>query len=270
MRRQGPFLTIMTFAGLVFLYAPILTMMVLSFNSSRLVTVWGGFSLHWYGELIDNEALLDGAWLSIEIASLSATVAVVLGTLAGFVLSRFGPFRGKVAMAGMISAPLVMPEVITGLSLLLLFVAMEELIGWPAGRGLTTLVLSHATFCMAYVAIVVQSRLSQMDGVLEEAALDLGARPWRAFVDVTIPMLAPALISGWLLAFTLSFDDLVISSFVSGPGSSTLPMLIFSKVRLGVSPDVNALATIMITIVGISVFLYAWRARARLKRKSRP
>lgn len=269
MRRQGLFLTLMTAAGLVFLYAPIVMMMVLSFNSSRLVTVWGGFSLHWYAELLNNEALLDGAWLSIEIAALSATAAVVLGTLAGFVLSRFGPFRGKVAMAGMVSAPLVMPEVITGLSLLLLFVAMEELIGWPAGRGLTTLVLSHATFCMAYVAIVVQSRLAQMDGVLEEAALDLGARPWRAFLDVTLPMLAPALISGWLLAFTLSFDDLVISSFVSGPGSSTLPMLIFSKVRLGVSPDVNALATIMITVVAICVFFYALRARARLRRKSK-
>ncbi|WP_243375112.1 ABC transporter permease subunit [Microvirga solisilvae] len=264
MRRQGRFITVMTTAGLVFLYAPIITMMALSFNSSRLVTVWGGFSLQWYRELISNQALLDGAWLSIEIAALSATVAVVLGTLAGYVLSRFGPFRGKVAMAGMISAPLVMPEVITGLSLLLLFVAMEDLIGWPAGRGLTTLVLSHATFCMAYVAIVVQSRLAQMDGTLEEAALDLGARPWRAFIDVTLPMLAPALISGWLLAFTLSFDDLVISSFVSGPGSSTLPMLIFSKVRLGVSPDVNALATIMITVVGLCVFLYAWQARRKL------
>lgn len=266
MRRQSLFLTIMAVAGLVFLYAPIVTMVVLSFNSSRLVTIWGGFSLSWYRELINNEALLKGAWLSIEIAALSATTAVVLGTLAGFVLSRFGPFRGKVAMAGMVSAPLVMPEVITGLSLLLLFVAMEELIGWPAGRGFTTLVLSHATFCMAYVAIVVQSRLAQMDGVLEEAALDLGARPWRAFVDITLPMLAPALISGWLLSFTLSFDDLVISSFVSGPGSSTLPMLIFSKVRLGVSPDVNALATVMIAVVAACVFVYSWRARARLMR----
>jgi putrescine transport system permease protein len=267
MRRQSLFITFLAVTGLVFLYAPIVTMVVLSFNSSRLVTIWGGFSLYWYGELINNEALLGGAWLSIEIAALSATVAVLLGTLAGFVLSRFGPFRGKVAMVGMVSAPLVMPEVITGLSLLLLFVAMEELIGWPAGRGLTTLVLSHATFCMAYVAIVVQSRLAQMNGVLEEAALDLGARPWRAFMDVTLPMLTPALISGWLLSFTLSFDDLVISSFVSGPGSSTLPMLIFSKVRLGVSPDVNALATVMITIVAACVFLYSWRARARLMRR---
>lgn len=267
MRRQGLFLTVTAMAGLLFLYAPIVTMMVLSLNGSRLVSVWGGFSLHWYRELLSNDALLEGAWLSIKIAAISATLAVVLGMFAGFVLSRFGPFRGKVALAGMVSAPLVMPEVITGLSLLLLFVAMEELIGWPAGRGLATLVLSHATFCMAYVAIVVQSRLAQMDGVLEEAALDLGARPWRAFLDVTLPMLAPALVSGWLLAFTLSFDDLVISSFVSGPGSSTLPMLIFSKVRLGVSPDVNALATIMIGTVAACVFLYAWRMRVRLARR---
>lgn len=265
MRRTGFFLTFMAVAGLVFLYAPITIMMALSFNSSRLVSVWGGFSLHWYSELLSNQALLDGAWLSIQIGVISASLAVVLGTIAGFVLSRFGRFRGRVALTGMISAPLVMPEVLSGLSLLLLFVSMEEIIGWPAGRGVTTLVLAHTTFCMAYVAIVVQSRLAQMDGVLEEAALDLGARPWRAFFDVTLPMIAPALIAGWLLSFTLSFDDLVISSFVSGPGSSTLPMLIFSKVRLGVSPDVNALATIMITIIGICVFLYAWRLRIRLR-----
>ncbi len=170
-------------------------------------------------------------------------------------------------MAGMATAPLVMPEVITGLALLLLFVAMEDFIGWPQGRSLTTIVIAHATFCMAYVTIVVQSRLAQMDGVLEEAAQDLGARPWRAFVDVTLPMLAPALISGWLLAFTLSFDDLVIASFVSGPGSSTLPMVIFSKVRLGVSPDVNALATILIGFVGTCVFVYSWRVGRRLRQR---
>ena len=267
MPRQRPFLKGMALAGFLFLYAPIVIMIALSFNRSRLVSVWGGFSFHWYGELLENRALLSAALLSIEIAALSATLAVILGAFAGYVLARFGRFRGKVALAGMISAPLVMPEVITGLSLLLLFVAMEEWIGWPAGRGMTTLVLSHSTFCMAYVAIVAQSRLAQMDGVLEEAALDLGARPWRAFLDVTLPMLAPALVAGWLLGFTLSFDDLVISSFVSGPGSSTLPMVIFSKVRLGVSPDVNALATIIIGMVGTGVFLYAWRARTRLARR---
>lgn len=265
MLRTGRFVTFMALAGLMYLYIPIFIMMVLSFNGSRLVSVWGGFSFKWYGELFSNDQLLNAAWLSIRVAGFSATLAVILGTLAGYVLTRFGPFRGRVLMAGMVTAPLVMPEVITGLSLLLLFVAMEDFIGWPQGRSITTIVISHATFCMAYVAIVVQSRLAQMDGVLEEAAQDLGARPWRAFIDVTLPMLAPALISGWLLAFTLSFDDLVISSFVSGPGSSTLPMVIFSKVRLGVSPDVNALATILIGFVGTCVFIYSWRAGRRMR-----
>ncbi len=267
MLRTSRFVTLMAMAGLMFLYIPILLMMVLSFNGSRLVSVWGGFSTKWYGELLGNDQLLNAAWLSIKVAGLSATLAVVLGTLAGYVLTRFGPFRGRVMMAGIATAPLVMPEVITGLALLLLFVAMEDFIGWPQGRSLTTIVIAHATFCMAYVTIVVQSRLAQMDGVLEEAAQDLGARPWRAFVDVTLPMLAPALISGWLLAFTLSFDDLVIASFVSGPGSSTLPMVIFSKVRLGVSPDVNALATILIGFVGTCVFVYSWRVGRRLRQR---
>jgi putrescine transport system permease protein len=266
MLRTGRFVTITAIAGLMFLYIPILLMMILSFNDSRLVSVWGGFSTKWYGELLNNEQLLNAAWLSIKVAGLSATLAVILGTLAGYVLTRFGPFRGRVMMSGMVTAPLVMPEVITGLSLLLLYVAMEDFIGWPQGRSLTTIVISHATFCMAYVTIVVQSRLTQMDGVLEEAAQDLGARPWRAFIDVTLPMLAPALISGWLLAFTLSFDDLVIASFVSGPGSSTLPMVIFSKVRLGVSPDVNALAAILIGFVGLCVFVYSWRVGRRIRR----
>ncbi len=195
MLRTSRFVTLMAMAGLMFLYIPILLMMVLSFNGSRLVSVWGGFSTKWYGELLGNDQLLNAAWLSIKVAGLSATLAVVLGTLAGYVLTRFGPFRGRVMMAGMATAPLVMPEVITGLALLLLFVAMEDFIGWPQGRSLTTIVIAHATFCMAYVTIVVQSRLAQMDGVLEEAAQDLGARPWRAFVDVTLPMLAPAPVS---------------------------------------------------------------------------
>ncbi|PTM93446.1 ABC transporter permease subunit [Mycoplana dimorpha] len=267
MLRTGRFVSIMAVAGLLFLYIPILLMMVLSFNASRLVSVWGGFSLKWYGELFANDQLLGAAWLSVKVAAVSATLTVVLGTLAGYVLTRFGPFRGRAMMAGMVTAPLVMPEVITGLSLLLLFVAMEDFIGWPQGRSPTTIIIAHATFCMAYVTIIVQSRLAQMDGVLEEAAQDLGARPWRAFVDVTLPMLAPALVSGWLLAFTLSFDDLVIASFVSGPGSSTLPMVIFSKVRLGVSPDVNALATLLIGFVGACVFIYSWRVGRRARQR---
>jgi putrescine transport system permease protein len=196
----------------------------------------------------------------LRIAFTSATLALCLGTLAALVLTRFGKFRIKSLLGGMVTAPLVMPEVITGLSLLLLFIAMESLFGWPKGRGITTLILAHTTFCMAFVAVVVQSRLVSMDESLEEAAQDLGATPWRVFTDVTLPVISPALLSGWLLAFTLSVDDLVISSFVSGPGSTTLPMVIFSKVRLGVSPEVNALATIIISIVALAVFVGGWRA----------
>lgn len=265
MRRRSTSLKVLALTGFAFLYLPIVTMVVLSFNESRLVTVWSGFSPKWYGELLQDDQILGAAAISLKIAFISASLAVVLGTLAGFALSRFNKFRGKVALTGMVSAPLVMPEVITGLALLLLFVAMEGLLGWPKGRGVVTLIISHVTFCMAYVAVVVQSRLADMDGVIEEAALDLGARPWRVFVDITLPMIAPALVSGWLLSFTVSFDDLVISAFVSGPGYSTLPMVIFSKVRLGVSPEVNALATMMIVVVGIGVVLFTWNA-ARLHR----
>jgi putrescine transport system permease protein len=237
--------------GFAFLYIPIASLIVYSFNESRLVTVWGGFSVKWYGALFRNEQILNAAWLSIKIAVLSATLAVVLGTLAGMALARFGPFKGRTLLSGLTTAPLVMPEVITGLSLLLLFVTMEQLIGWPAGRGMTTIVISHITFTMAFVTVVVQSRLSQMDDSLEEAAMDLGARPHKVFFLITLPIIFPALLSGWLLAFTLSLDDLVITSFVAGPGSSTLPMVIFSKVRLGVSPDINALATILVAIVAV-------------------
>ena len=237
--------------GFAFLYIPIVSLIVYSFNESRLVTVWGGFSTKWYGALFRNEQILNAAWLSIKVAVLSATLAVVLGTLAGMTLARFGPFKGRTLLSGLTTAPLVMPEVITGLSLLLLFVTMEQLIGWPAGRGMTTIVISHITFTMAFVTVVVQSRLSQMDDSLEEAAMDLGARPHKVFFLITLPIIFPALLSGWLLAFTLSLDDLVITSFVAGPGSSTLPMVIFSKVRLGVSPDINALATILVAIVAI-------------------
>jgi putrescine transport system permease protein len=241
--------------GFAFLYIPIASLIVYSFNESRLVTVWGGFSTKWYGALFRNEQILNAAWLSIKVAVLSATLAVVLGTLAGMALARFGPFKGRTLLSGLTTAPLVMPEVITGLSLLLLFVTMEQLIGWPAGRGMTTIVISHITFTMAYVTIIVQSRLAQMDDSLEEAALDLGAKPSKVFFLITLPIILPALLSGWLLAFTLSLDDLVIASFVAGPGSSTLPMVVFSKVRLGVSPDINALATIFVTVVAIGVVI---------------
>jgi len=253
MRRNGWFLPIMATLGFGFLYAPIVSLVIFSFNESRLVTVWGGFSTRWYGELLRDGQMLAAAWISLKVAMISASVATIIGTLAAFVLTRFGTFRGKLLLTGMATAPLVMPEVITGLSLLLLFVAMEGMLGWPAGRGLTTVVIAHSTFCAAYVAVIAQSRLRDMDESLEEAARDLGAGPVRVFFDITLPVIAPALVSGWLLAFTLSLDDLVIASFVSGPGASTLPMVIFSKVRLGVSPDVNALASIIIGIVAVAV-----------------
>ncbi len=248
--------------GFAFLYIPIISLIVYSFNKSKLVTVWAGFSTQWYGELLRNQQILDAAWLSLKVAAVTATLAVTLGTLAGLALARFGPFRGRTLFSGMTTAPLVMPEVITGLSLLLLFVTLEQIIGWPSGRGMTTIIIAHVTFAMAYVTVIVQSRLSQMDDSLEEAALDLGARPAKVFFLVTLPIVFPALLSGWLLAFTLSLDDLVIASFVAGPGASTLPMVVFSKVRLGVSPDINALATVMIVVVatGVAVAGY-WMAR---------
>ena len=253
MKKRSRFLTIATVLGFIFLYAPIASLIIFSFNSSRLVTVWAGFSTKWYGKLLSDPQILGAAWISLKIAFIAASLALILGTMAALVLTRFGRFRGKTLLGGMITAPLVMPDVITGLSLLLLFVAMEGLLGWPAGRGMTTIIIAHTTFCMAYVAVVVQSRLVDMDESLEEAALDLGAKPMRVFFDITLPTIMPALISGWLLSFTVSLDDLVIASFVSGPGASTLPMVIFSKVRLGVSPDINALATIFVVIVAIGV-----------------
>ena len=256
MRHGRPWFRITALAlGYLFLYLPILLLIAFSFNRSRLVTVWGGFSTQWYGALLRNQQILEAAWLSVRVGALSATLAVVLGTLAGMALTRFGPFKGRTLLSGMTAAPLVMPEVITGLSMLLLFVTMEQVIGWPAGRGMTTIVIAHVTFTMSFVAVIVQSRLTQMDDSLEEAAFDLGARPAKVFFVITLPIILPALISGWLLAFTLSLDDLVITSFVAGPGSSTLPMVVFSKVRLGVSPDINALATIMISIVAIGVLV---------------
>ncbi|WMT89285.1 ABC transporter permease subunit [Pelagibacterium sp. H642] len=251
--RRGFIIPTLAVLGFAFLYAPIISLIVFSFNESRLVTVWTGFSTQWYAALFNDSQIVSAAILSLQIAAVSATIATVLGTLAGIALSRLGRFRGKTALTGMASAPLVMPDVITGLSLLLLFVSMEGLLGWPSGRGFTTITIAHSTFCMAYVTVVVRARLSDMDRSLDEAAMDLGATPLRVFFDITLPIISPALISGWLLAFTLSLDDLVIASFVSGPGASTLPMVIFSKIRLGVSPDVNALATIIIGIVALGV-----------------
>lgn len=264
--RASTLLLAFCIAGFVFLYAPIVSLIVFSFNESKLVTVWSGFSTQWYRALLEDPQILGAAWVSLKVAVASATLAVVLGTLAAYVLTRFGRFRSRALLTGMSTAPLVMPEVITGLSLLLLFVSMESLIGWPRGRGMTTIIIAHVTFCMAYVTVVVQSRLADMDESLEEAAMDLGARPVRVFFDVTIPVIAPALIAGWLLAFTLSLDDLVVASFVTGPGASTLPMVIFSKVRLGISPEVNALATIIITIVALGVFVAAWQMRRAARR----
>ncbi|GGB38054.1 putrescine ABC transporter permease PotI [Tistrella bauzanensis] len=247
--------------GFLFLYVPILLLIIYSFNASRLVTVWAGFSPKWYGELLADSAIMNAAWVSFRIAAISATLALVLGTMAALVLVRFGRFRSRTLFSGMISAPLVMPEVITGLSLLLLFVTLEQMIGWPAGRGVMTIIIAHVTFCTAYVAVIVQARLASFDMSLEEAALDLGAHPAKVFFVITLPIIAPALVAGWLLSFTLSLDDLVIASFVSGPASSTLPMVIFSSVRLGVSPKINALATILVLLVTVAVVLAAWLMR---------
>jgi len=271
-KSHGLFSRVALVFGLVFLYVPILSMVVFSFNNSRLVTVWDSAhspTLRWYQALISNEQILGAAWLSIKIAMIAASGAVVLGTLSGVALARFGAFRGRALLAGMTTAPLVMPEVITGLSLLLLFVALEQTIGWPKGGGAVTITLAHITFCMAYVTVVVQSRLVGFDESLEEAAMDLGARPVKVFFRITLPLIVPALVSGWLLAFTLSWDDLVISQFVAGPGSSTLPMVIFSKVRLGVSPDVNALATIMVMVVAAGITASSVWMRFQARRRER-
>ena len=253
MKRRSYFLTSVTTFGYALLYVPILSVVIYSFNASRLVTLWGGFSTRWYASLAQNGELLDAALLSLRIAVVSATLATALGALVAVALQRVNRLRGRLLLSGMVTAPLVMPEIITGLSLLFLFISMANLIGWPASRGATTITIAHVTFSMAYVVVVVRSRLATMDESLEEAAMDLGGRPVAVFFDVTVPMLLPALISGWLLAFALSLDDLVISSFVSGPGATTLPMLIFAKVRLGVTPDINAITTIIIALVATAV-----------------
>ncbi|HWL05907.1 MAG TPA: ABC transporter permease subunit [Xanthobacteraceae bacterium] len=234
-------------AGLAFLYLPILVLVVSSFNDSRLVTVWGGWSLRWYASLLDNAALLDAAWVSIRIAAVSATAATVLGTLAALALSRAGRFRGRTAFAGMVYAPLVMPEVITGLSLLLLFVAIG------AERGFWTIAIAHTTLTLCFVTVVVQSRLLTFDRSLEEAAMDLGCPPLKTLLTITLPLIFPAIAAGWMLAFTLSLDDVVLATFASGPGATTLPMRIYSEVRLGVKPEINAISTVMIAIAALAI-----------------
>jgi len=251
-RRAPAALLSVLFFGIALLYLPILVLIGYSFNASPLVNVWGGFSPAWYGRLLHNRQLLEAALLSLQVAVAASTCAVILGTLAATALVRFGRFRGRLLLTGMVNAPLVMPEIITGITQLLLFVSMVQLFSWPH-RGFTTIVLSHITFCTAYVTITVQSRLQSADRSLEEAAMDLGASPARAFLEITLPIIAPAIISSWLLCFTLSLDDLVISSFVAGPGASTLPMVIYSKVKLGVSPDINALASLIVCAVGVCI-----------------
>ncbi len=269
MKRRPLFLISCLCFGFAFFYVPILSLMVFSFNKSRLVTVWGGFSTQWYGKLLHNEQILKAALLSLQIALASATLASILGAMAGIALARFHRFRGRTLLSGLVTAPLIMPEVITGISSLMLFIFMAEWIGWPSGRGFTTVTIAHITFSMTYVAVIVQSRLSSADVAIEEAAMDLGARPWQVLIDITLPVIAPALVSGWLLAFTISLDDVVITSFTTGPGTTTLPILIWSKVRLGVTPDINALATVIICLVAAGVVAAALIMHRAESRRSR-
>ena len=258
---------VLTF-GFVFLYIPIVSLVVYSFNESKLVTVWSGFSLKWYTAVFHDAELLHAAWLSLKIALMTAFASVAIGTWAGYVLARMGRFKGFTLFTAMINAPLVIPEVIMGISMLLLFVAMEQVFGWPHGRGLVTIWIGHVMLCVSYVAIIVQSRVKELNKSLEEAALDLGATPFKVFFVITLPLIAQALVSGWLLSFTVSIDDLILSAFLSGPGSTTLPLVVYSRVRLGLNPEMNALATIFIClvttgVVGVNVWLQA-RERRRL------
>ena len=267
-QRLGTFSLSSLVIGFGFLYIPMLILVIYSFNASRLVTVWAGFSTKWYVELFKDQQLLDAAWMSLKIAFLTACMSLVMGILASLALVRLGRFRGKMSFAGMITAPLVMPEVITGLSLLLLFVAMEKSFGWPGGRGMLTIWIAHVTFSTAFVTVILSSRLKEIDRSLEEAGMDLGASPLKVFFVITIPIITPALLAAWLLAFTLSLDDLVIASFVSGPGSTTLPMKVFSSVRLGISPKINALASIIIALVSLGVLTAGWIVRGWERKKT--
>ncbi|AZD54115.1 Putrescine transport system permease protein PotI [Pseudomonas chlororaphis subsp. aurantiaca] len=268
MKRFG-FSSLMLVLGLAFIYLPMLILVIYSFNASKLVTVWGGWSVKWYVGLLDNQQLMGSVVRSLEIACYTAIAAVALGTLAAFVLTRVTRFKGRTLFGGLVTAPLVMPEVITGLSLLLLFVAMAQMIGWPQERGIVTIWIAHTTFCAAYVAVVVSARLRELDLSIEEAAMDLGARPWKVFFLITIPMIAPSLAAGGMMSFALSLDDLVLASFVSGPGSTTLPMEVFSAVRLGVKPEINAVASLILLAVSLVTFLvwyFGRRAEAARKR----
>lgn len=255
MQRRPVFLISMLCFGFAFFYIPILSMIVYSFNGSRLATVWGGFSTKWYVSLFNNAQVGEALWLSIRIALISATMSTILGTMAGITLVRFKKFRGRTLFTGMVTAPLVMPDVITGISSLMLFILMAEYLGWPGQRGFTTITLAHITFSMVYVTTIIQSRLGQADMAIEEAAMDLGSKPAQVLWDITLPVIFPAILSGWLLAFTISLDDVVITSFTTGPGNTTLPLLIWSKVKLGVTPDINALATLIVLVVGIGVVI---------------
>jgi len=258
--RISPALIVWLIICYAFLYAPIGFLVALSFNASRLVTAWDGFSLRWYSTLWQDDALISAALLSLRIAATSATLALIIGTLAGYALARFGRFRARAALTAILAAPLVMPEVITGLSLLLLFVALQQNIGWPSRRGAGTVTLAHASVSVAYVAVVVRARLAGTPTDLEEAAMDLYAPPWKAFALVTLPLMAPALVSGWLLSFTLSLDDVVVASFTSGPGASTLPMMVFSSIKLGPTPELYALATVIVVIIA-AILLGVWQTQ---------
>lgn len=253
MKRRPTFLITVLCFGFAFFYIPILSMIVYSFNASRLATVWGGFSTKWYVSLFSNDKVLDALLLSLKIAVVSATCATILGTMAGIALARFTKFRGRTLFSGLVTAPLIMPEVITGISSLIFFILLADWIGWPGQRGFTTITLAHITFSMVFVTTIVNARMVQSDRAIEEAAMDLGSRPWQVMFDITLPVISPAIVSGWLLAFTISLDDVVISAFTTGPGATTLPLLIWSKVKLGVTPDINALATLMVLTVGIGV-----------------
>jgi putrescine transport system permease protein len=249
------------FLGYAFLYIPLLVIVFFSFNRSRLMTVWTGFSLKWYQELFSDTTMLQSALTSFRIASISATLAVVLGTLAAVTIVRFQRFRGKTLFIGLVTAPLIMPDIITGLSLMLLFVAVQHFTGWPESRGIMTVIIAHTTLAIAYVTAVVQARLVEFDRSLEEAALDLGASPLKVFFVITLPLIAPAVATGWLFAFALSLDDVVIASFVAGPGATTLPMVIFSSLRLGISPEVNALTTLLMVFLSLGVLIAAMAMR---------
>ena len=270
MRKQrSTFLFTALCFGIAFLYVPIFLLIFYSFNHSKLVPVWGGFSTRWYEVLFRSEDVWNALALSLQIAVVNATFATLIGTLAALALVRFGNFRGRTLFSGMITAPLVMPEVITGLSLLLLFITLEGVVGWPSERGFTTITIAHITFSMAFVAVIIRGRLAGMGQELEEAAQDLGAKPFRVLFDITLPRLAPGMLAGWLLSFTLSLDDLIIASFVSGPGATTLPILIYSRVRVGLRPDINALATIMVLAVAIGVLIAGWLIFRQQKQRAR-